>query len=303
MTGYRGHEHDHSFPSPRMSDSGGRDRGMEPIVAIQHTGRSPIRSCRGTTRCCMSPCSTRPMRSSANTRRITRACSRTPAHRQRPPRHRQATMCWYGGILRRQRPPLMPHYRPGSHKIQPWRANGRSGGRSQGRERDDRLARERRVFYPGFAACLAPCRRFRDSGNRLQKELGSQFANFGQFEPFALLTPTQYLPAPPPTLTSEAYTNDFEEVRRIGSATSTVRTGEQNANGAVVRQRRQQHHPLRDVEHRPARCRPAGELVADRHRAAVRTAERFDTRRTADRAHEQVHLRTVAAGDRDSPCR
>jgi hypothetical protein len=56
---------------------------------------------------------------------------------------------------------------------------------------------------------------------------GAQLPNFGEFEPFALLTATQYLPDPPPTLTSELYTADFEEVRALGSATSSVRTAEQ----------------------------------------------------------------------------
>jgi hypothetical protein len=55
----------------------------------------------------------------------------------------------------------------------------------------------------------------------------AQLVNFGEFEPFALLTTTQYLPDPPPTLTSALYGVDFEEVRSLGSATSTVRTAEQ----------------------------------------------------------------------------
>ncbi len=56
---------------------------------------------------------------------------------------------------------------------------------------------------------------------------GAQFVLLGEVEPFALLTSTQYLPDPPPTLTSELYTADFEEVKAIGSATSTTRTAEQ----------------------------------------------------------------------------
>jgi hypothetical protein len=56
---------------------------------------------------------------------------------------------------------------------------------------------------------------------------GAQLAHFGEFTPFALLTSTQYLPDPPPTLTSERYATDFEEVRLLGSATSPVRTAEQ----------------------------------------------------------------------------
>jgi hypothetical protein len=55
-------------------------------------------------------------------------------------------------------------------------------------------------------------------------------AGFRQFEhtkPFALLTSTQYLPAAPPTLTSEQYAADFEEVKAVGAATSATRTAEQ----------------------------------------------------------------------------
>lgn len=53
------------------------------------------------------------------------------------------------------------------------------------------------------------------------------FRQFEHTKPFALLTSTQYLPGAPPTVTSERYAADFEEVKSIGSATSTVRTTEQ----------------------------------------------------------------------------
>lgn len=53
------------------------------------------------------------------------------------------------------------------------------------------------------------------------------FRQFEHTKPFALLTSTQYLPAVPPTLTSERYAADFEEVKSIGSATSSLRTAEQ----------------------------------------------------------------------------
>ena len=55
-------------------------------------------------------------------------------------------------------------------------------------------------------------------------------AGFRQFEttkPFALLTPTQYQPVGPPTLTSQAYADALNHVQRLGSATSTERTAEQ----------------------------------------------------------------------------
>jgi hypothetical protein len=55
----------------------------------------------------------------------------------------------------------------------------------------------------------------------------AQFPQFGNVVPFALLTSTQYLPSAPPTLTSDAYAADFDEVKRLGSATSTERTPEQ----------------------------------------------------------------------------
>jgi hypothetical protein len=53
------------------------------------------------------------------------------------------------------------------------------------------------------------------------------FRQFQYMKPFALLTNTQYLPPPPPTLTSADYAEDFEEVRQVGQEASAVRTPEQ----------------------------------------------------------------------------
>lgn len=53
------------------------------------------------------------------------------------------------------------------------------------------------------------------------------FPQFSGVEPFGLLTPTQYLPAAPPTLTSAEYAADLDEVQRLGSVGSTERTAEQ----------------------------------------------------------------------------
>jgi hypothetical protein len=53
------------------------------------------------------------------------------------------------------------------------------------------------------------------------------FTQYPSVTPFALLTGTQFLPPPPPTLTSERYAQDLDEVRRLGSATSSERTLEQ----------------------------------------------------------------------------
>lgn len=46
-------------------------------------------------------------------------------------------------------------------------------------------------------------------------------------KPFALLTPTQFLPAPPATIISERYTKDYAEVKALGAANSIERTAEQ----------------------------------------------------------------------------
>jgi len=45
--------------------------------------------------------------------------------------------------------------------------------------------------------------------------------------PFALVSSTQFLPPPPPTLTSARYAQDLNETKLLGSATSAVRTPEQ----------------------------------------------------------------------------
>jgi hypothetical protein len=53
------------------------------------------------------------------------------------------------------------------------------------------------------------------------------FTFYPQATPFALLTPTLFLPPPPPALASERYATDFNETKAVGSASSVVRTPEQ----------------------------------------------------------------------------
>ena len=55
-----------------------------------------------------------------------------------------------------------------------------------------------------------------------------------QMRPLLLDSPSQFRPGPPPALTSTAYTSDFNEVRAVGSATSTVRTPEQTATALFI---------------------------------------------------------------------
>ena len=53
------------------------------------------------------------------------------------------------------------------------------------------------------------------------------FTHYPSVTPFGLLTGTQFLPGPPPTLTSERYAQHFEEVKRLGSVASADRTPDQ----------------------------------------------------------------------------
>jgi hypothetical protein len=53
------------------------------------------------------------------------------------------------------------------------------------------------------------------------------FRQFATMTPFALASPDQFLPAPPPPLTDARYARDFNEVKALGSANSTIRTPEQ----------------------------------------------------------------------------
>jgi hypothetical protein len=53
------------------------------------------------------------------------------------------------------------------------------------------------------------------------------FRQFANMTPFALTSPSQFLPTGPPPLSSARYARDLSEVEALGSATSTVRTAEQ----------------------------------------------------------------------------
>jgi PAP2 superfamily len=57
------------------------------------------------------------------------------------------------------------------------------------------------------------------------------FSTWGRVTPFVLDSGDQFRPAPPPALTSDAYTAALTEVESLGSATSTTRTAEQTEIG------------------------------------------------------------------------
>jgi hypothetical protein len=52
-------------------------------------------------------------------------------------------------------------------------------------------------------------------------------AHWGHVEPFAIESGAQFRPPPPPALTSAQYTAAFNEVKELGSVTSTTRTADQ----------------------------------------------------------------------------
>jgi hypothetical protein len=58
------------------------------------------------------------------------------------------------------------------------------------------------------------------------------FRQFATMTPFALMSPSQFLPGGPPSLTSAEYSRDVQEVEQLGSATSTVRTAEEGQTAA-----------------------------------------------------------------------
>jgi len=57
--------------------------------------------------------------------------------------------------------------------------------------------------------------------------LPANFVAWGNVLPFTMRSGSQFLPGPPPALTSERYTEDFIEIKRLGSINSTERTSEQ----------------------------------------------------------------------------
>jgi len=52
-----------------------------------------------------------------------------------------------------------------------------------------------------------------------------------QFKPWVMTSASQFLPPPPPALTSETWTRDVNEIRQVGALNSSVRTPEQTTMG------------------------------------------------------------------------
>ena len=58
-----------------------------------------------------------------------------------------------------------------------------------------------------------------------------QFTNWGGVTPFALKRASQFRPGPPPNLASDAYSDDFNEVKSLGIANGTASTPDQALTG------------------------------------------------------------------------
>ena len=59
----------------------------------------------------------------------------------------------------------------------------------------------------------------------------ADFIQWSRVKPFAIDSPSEFLPAPPPELTSDRYTDSFEEVKSLGLITSATRTSDQTEIG------------------------------------------------------------------------
>jgi membrane-associated phospholipid phosphatase len=83
------------------------------------------------------------------------------------------------------------------------------------------------VIPPPFVAGTAPGQ-YRPTPPNFSAPV---FTNWGSVTPFVLDRANQFRPEPPPVLTSDRYAAAINEVKSLGSATSTMRTAEQTQIG------------------------------------------------------------------------
>ena len=119
---------------------------------------------------------------------------------------------------------------------------------------------------------------------------------FGNVEPFALLTPTLYLPDPPPMLNSAEYAVDLNQVKDVGSITSGARTADQTLIAKL----------FGGAGYRPAFPFPvwnnvAREVARSQHLSLIKTARLFALLGASindglqDVAFEQARIWSVAS--------
>lgn len=95
------------------------------------------------------------------------------------------------------------------------------------------------------------------------------FVHFGSVEPFALLTPTQYLPKPPPLLNSAEYAAAVKEVQSLGAQTNSTRTPEQTLIAQLIAPVGYGPNPFGLWNH------VARKVATDHHLSLVRAARLF----------------------------
>lgn len=66
------------------------------------------------------------------------------------------------------------------------------------------------------------------------ENIPGQFKFLGSTDPWVIASPSSLRPGPPPALDSAAYTAAFNEVKSLGSATSTTRTADQTAAAVFI---------------------------------------------------------------------
>ena len=108
-----------------------------------------------------------------------------------------------------------------------------------------------------------------------------QFTNWSQVTPFALERANPFRPGPPPALTSDTYSDVFNEVKSLGIAGSTAATADQALpgrfwNGAIqnywneIAQTAAVAHNLDDGEERASVCAVKRDDCRRRHRVLRR---------------------------------
>jgi len=128
------------------------------------------------------------------------------------------------------------------------KADGLAVGRAAARDiidlrRGDGLADPSVAFTPGYPG---------PGVWQFAPEPSLQFAQtpwIRSFDPFLLRRPSQFRPGPPPDLSSQRWVKGFNQVKRLGSATSSARTKRQTAiawfyNANVINQYNQAYRDL-----------------------------------------------------------
>ncbi len=228
----RGVRHPRSKPPTIRKSSATGTRS--PSTRSSSTPERPMRkrSCgsRSSRLPCTTPLSVSPGATSSTTGTIV---GRVGRHRRPPPQSPRMTSC--SSTSRRRRvgwTPRWPHHSPRSPM-----GRRRMQGIRYGERAADRLI-ELRVDDGRFAPITfdvppAP------GVWRPTPAPTSPSAPFfdpwlSQLRPLLLDSPSQFRPGPPPALTSRRYADDFNEVKAVGSAASTVRTPEQTATALFI---------------------------------------------------------------------